>query len=783
MESLQKLEYDKIQEKLASYCHMELSKQKAFSLQPSGKVEEVRNWIAQTTEAVNLLYRCGLPPQIEFADDQYAIQRLEANGVLSLKSILNFTRIFTICRELREYFEKEYIDPVEYPILQPMFSALYTNIGLIERIQKSILDENTVDDNASKTLASIRKKHKNIEQEIKQKLTNMVHSANYAKYVQESLVTIRNERYVIPVKEEYRTQIKGFVHDVSSSGSTVFIEPITVFELNNQMANLKIEETIEIEHIIQELSKLFYPYVEEIKRNIKMLTQLDFIFAKALYAREIDANEPQINTKKVIKLEEARHPLIDKNKVVPITITLGETYKTLVMTGPNTGGKTVTLKTVGLLTCMACSGLHIPAKKTSSIYVFQQIFADIGDEQSIADSLSTFSAHMKNIVNITEKANETSLVLLDELGSGTDPVEGQALAISILEYLHDKGILTIATTHYQELKKYALMAKEFENASVEFEVETLTPTYRLIIGVPGKSNAFDISKKIGLNETIIQKSQSRMDQNDVDFETVIKQIYEDKKQIEQQKAEMEKNLEEVKQLKKTMQGTKEEALKQEKETIENAKLEAKMILRKAQEEANQIIKELNQLRESDSQEKEKTANQLRKNLGQIVKDIVQEETIEEKPAEMIEIEPNTPVFVKSLQQEGVTASHISKDGEVLVQIGSMKLQVPVQNLEMIAPNRHKQNVNIRTQATKTRNVTTEINVIGMTVEEARMVVDKFLDDSHLAKLQTVHIIHGKGTGKLRKGIQEFLQKHPHVKSYRLGTFGEGEMGVTVVELK
>ena len=754
---------------------MELSREKVLALKPSSNSDEVKKIISETTEAVNLIYRCSLPPKIDFQDDKHGIKMLETYGTLSTKSILNFTKILNIANELKKYFNQDFLDKSEYVILSEKIEKLYTNTGIIEKVAKSIVDENTIDDNASKNLATIRKKQKNLEQEIKQKLTNMIHSSNYAKYVQESLITIRNDRYVIPVKEEYRSQIKGFVHDFSSSGSTVFIEPISIFELNNEIANLKVEENIEIENIIKEISKLFYPYIDELKINIEALTSLDFIFAKALYAREVKATEPQINNKKEIILEEARHPLIDPKAVVPITVNLGESYKTLVITGPNTGGKTVTLKTVGLLTCMACSGLHIPAKNTSSIYVFKNIFADIGDDQNIADSLSTFSSHIKNIVNITKNASTNSLVLLDELGSGTDPIEGQALAISILEYLHSKGILTIATTHYQELKKFALLTKDFENASVEFQVETLTPTYRLLIGVPGKSYAFEISKKLGLNESIIENSKKRIDKKDIDFEELVKQIYDDKIQIEREKEEISNELEKVQKLKKDLETKKEEALLKEQEKIENAKIEARNILINAKEEADNIIKELNQLNDN------KKANELRKSLNDKIKETISEK--EELPEEYENIEPNTNVLVKSLNQEGITASHISKDGEVLVQIGSMKLQVKEADLKIIKKEKQKTQVIVNSNISKSKTAVTEINVIGLTVDEALPIIDKFLDDSLLAKISTVHIIHGKGTGKLRKGIHEFLNKHQHIETYRLGIFGEGDVGFTVVNLK
>lgn len=422
MEYLEKLEYNKILEKLASYCHLEASKKEALELKPYIEIHEIRKRLEETTEAVNLIYRSSTPPAIEFEENEEEIKIIKTEGILSLKSIINLTKILKISEILKKYINQDFLNLEEYQNLAPIFNKLYTNKGIIEKVENSVIDEYTLDDKASKQLQNIRKKLKNIEQEIRQKLNSMIHSSNYSKFIQENVITIRNERYVIPVKEEYRSQVKGFIHDVSSSGSTVFIEPIAIFEMNNQISNLKIEESIEIEKIIAELSGLFYPYTLEIEEDIANLKKLDFIFAKARYSKEIKGNEPKINENKQIILEQARHPLIDYEKAVPISLTLGKEYQMLLITGPNTGGKTVTLKTVGLLTCMACSGLHIPAKETSSIGVFKKIFADIGDDQSITASLSTFSAHLKNIVNIVENSDNNTLVLVDELGSGTDPV-------------------------------------------------------------------------------------------------------------------------------------------------------------------------------------------------------------------------------------------------------------------------------------------------------------------------------------------------------------------------
>ena len=506
---LEKLEFNQITKILATFCITDLGKNLALELMPSNNIETVKQYLSETEEAVSLVYKAGIPP-INIIAENYSesIKILESYGSLSAKSLLNLANILKISENLKQYFNKEYISKDSLPILNTIFSALYSNPTICDTIFKSIIDENTISDDASKNLKSIRKKERILTDDIKNKLNNFIHSSKFSKYIQENVITIRNDRYVIPIKEEYRNEIKGFIHDVSSSGSTVFIEPITIFELNNEIASLKAEEVIEIEKILQDLSKLFYPYVNELKNDIEKIAYIDFVFAKAKYSKSLHAITPKINNEKQIILNNAKHPLLEQSTAVPISLTLGKDFQTLLVTGPNTGGKTVTLKTVGLLTCMACSGLNIPADSSSSIYVFENIFADIGDDQSISDSLSTFSSHMKNIVNIIETANENSLVLVDELGSGTDPVEGAALAISILEYLKNLNALTIATTHYQELKKYALTTDGFENASVEFDIDTLSPTYKLLLGVPGKSNAFEISKKLGLNVSIIEKAKN-----------------------------------------------------------------------------------------------------------------------------------------------------------------------------------------------------------------------------------------------------------------------------------
>ena len=780
---LEKLEYNKILNILSTYSVTYLGKTLCLELLPSNDKRQVQNMLKETEEAVNLLYRCNTPPISEIADNTINIKTIESYGTLSIKSILDLSNILNIAENLKKYFYTDFIDNTQFSNLESIFSELYSNSSITEKVSNCIIDENTIDDKASKELENIRKKQRNIEQDIKSKLNTYIHTSTYSKYIQENVVTIRNDRYVIPVKAEYRNQIKGFVHDMSSSGSTLFIEPISIFDLNNDLANLKIEENIEIEKILQNLSKLFYPYAEEIKKDIEYISKLDFIFAKAKYSRDIKGLTPLVNDKKIINLTNAKHPLLDQKQAVPISVELGKNFTTLVITGPNTGGKTVTLKTIGLLTTMACSGLNIPASEKTSIYVFDKIFADIGDDQSISDSLSTFSSHMKNIVDIVNNSTENSLILVDELGSGTDPLEGASLAISILDYFKNNNSLTVATTHYQELKKYALITDGFENASVEFDINTLSPTYHLLIGVPGKSNAFEISKKLGLSENIIKTAMSNLNKNDVDFEELLKNIYDNKSKIESEKLEISKELEKVSNLRKALEKDNSKLLEQEQNIINDAKIKARNILLDAKEEANDIISKMNDLSKSNSE-----LNNLRNELNKSIKNISiasfpKEKSSSKNLLDKKDIKPNTEAFVTTLGQNGIIVSNISKSNEVQVQVGSMKMNINIKYLEK-AQNSNKKNNSTSSynSVSKTRTAKSEINVIGLNVEEAIFVVDKFLDDSYLAKLQTVRIVHGKGTGKLREGIHKFLKANSHVKSFRIGTYGEGEMGVTVVEL-
>ncbi len=750
---LNSLEYDKIIHNLNTYCKTYMGIEKSNNLFPVFEKNKVINLLNLTKEASSLIYRKGNIPLSDIADISLCIKSLESNGILSALALLNIARFLKISREVREYFlSSDDIDLSTYPKLYDLFDLIYTNKNIEEKIFSIILDENTIADNASPKLNSIRRQSKKLEQDIRDKLNNIIHSSSYSKYIMEPIVTIRENRYVIPIKEEYRSQIKGFIHDVSSSGSTVFIEPISVFELNNNITNLKIEEEIEIEKILANLSAMLYGYTENLKSNIDILGDLDLIFAKAKYSIELDGVFPKINDEKYINLISARHPLIDKNIVVPIGISIGHEYSTLVITGPNTGGKTVALKTTGLLLLMAYSGIFIPAKEGSSIYVFDNIYVDIGDEQSIQENLSTFSAHMSNIVEITNNVSSNSLVLLDELGSGTDPIEGANLAISILKYLYDLGVISLATTHYQELKNYCLTTNGFQNASFEFDIDNLKPTYKLLIGIPGKSNAFAISKKLGLNDNILSLANSLMKNDDISIEELMKNIYDNKLKIEKEKEEIEKNSNQIEALRKSLEIENNKQKEKQDRILNDAKNDARKIIESAKEEANAVIKELNNADKINLS----TANNLRNKLNDKLKDVV------------------------------ATSSNNKLNLEALKELNnkfSLKNSTIDSNSNKSSKNTSKSSVAFnKGNNFKAQNISSEINVIGMNVDEATFVIDKYLDDCAITKLSPVRIVHGKGTGKLREGIHKYLKTHPHVKSFRLGTFGEGEMGVTVVEL-
>lgn len=781
---LNKLEYYKILDRLKNYCITTFAKDCFDHLLPSSNQAVLEHWLEQTSEAITLCTKYGSAPICPLLNLLPILKSLESTSSLSPKFLLEIAKVLKVSSDLKNYFyqEEKYSS---YPKLEEFFSSLYTSPSVLSKITDTILDDETISSYASTTLHSIRKKQHILEETIRNKLNSFIHSSNYSKYIQDAIVTIRNDRYVIPVKNEYRNMVKGFIHDISSSGSTVFIEPTIIFELNNDITHLKLEENMEIERILANLSSMLIPFTNELALDYELIGNLDFIFAKAKFSLEYDCIIPIFNTEKVVNLIQARHPFIPKESVVPIDITIGSDFSTLVITGPNTGGKTVTLKTLGLLCCMASSGIPIPAKQNSSVYAFDSIFADIGDEQSIQESLSTFSAHISNIIEILQVSTSNSLVLLDELGSGTDPIEGASLAISILEHFFENRTITLATTHYPEIKNYALIHSGFKNASCEFDIENLRPTYKLLVGIPGKSNAFAISQKLGLPDKIIQRASSLLTQSDVSIEELLKKIYDDKILIEKEKETLQKNSNQIELLRKNLEKQNADLEQKRSILIDKAKTEARNILLTAKEQVNVAMKKVDSA-------SVKELNHIRNELNDSIKNTVcvSPDTSSTTPTASLSVEQvwiGMPVWIKSLNQNGIILSLPNRAKQVQVQIGSAKMSLPLDALAILNPkeaviNKTTSKVSTNTQA-KSKNVDTEINVIGYHVEEAIYVIDKYLDDVALAKLPSVRIVHGKGTGALRNGIHAFLKKHSHVQSYRLGTFGEGEMGVTIVEIK
>ncbi len=783
---LYKLEYNKILEKVCDCCKTYIGKELVSSLLPSSNKDLVKKQLEETNSALTLLIRKGEPSIFNIANIDLWIKHLESYNFLSATALLEVANVLKTSRCLHEYFfsDKDF-DLSGFAILEDLFSMLYYNKSIEDIIFTSIIDENTIADDASKTLSSLRRNKRKLEQEIRDKLSNFTHSSAYSKYLMDSIITIRNDRFVIPVKEEFRNNISGTILDISASGSTVYVEPSIIFELNNKINSIKIEENIEIEKILKNLSLKLLPIANNLKLTLETIGKIDCIFAKAKFSKNIDGICPIINDKKEIYLYGARHPLIDPASVVPIDISLGKDYKSLLITGPNTGGKTVTLKTTGLLCSMACSGILIPTKENSSIYVFDNIFVDIGDEQSIQDSLSTFSSHILNIIDILSMATPNSLILLDELGSGTDPVEGSSLAISILEYFYNLGALTICTTHYPELKKYALVHDGFENASSDFDIENLCPTYKLLIGVPGKSNAFAISKKLGLPEEILNNANKLVKKEDLSIENLLKSIYDDKIAIEKEKEKIIQNSNQIELLKKSLERDNSKLDKEASSIISDAKLKARNILLDAKEEVNEVIKELN-----NKSTNVKTANSIRNKLNSSINELSELDNVKTSNSLTNEnVYIGQEVFYAKLNSNGTILSLPNKSNEVKLQIGSMNMNVKLEDLTSSKSSRVSSNSgynkpsSISFSNNKAQSISSEINVIGLNVDQAIPIIDKYLDDCSMANLEQARIVHGKGTGKLRIGIHNFLKKHPHVKSFRLGTFGEGEMGVTIVYLK
>lgn len=740
---LEKLEYNLIKEKLASFCKTYLGKNKALRLEPDIYPNLVQRNLDETNAILELSNRLGKLPISNIDDLSETLKRIESQSSLTSFGLLQMLDVLMNSRELFAFYNKAKEDNLlSVDILDDYFLELYSNESIEKRIANVILSENEISDNASPTLNKIRKEKKNLEIDIRNRLNDIIHSNTYSKYIQDKVVTIRNGRFVIPVMNEYRSMVKGFIHDLSSSGQTVYIEPTAVFEANNRINELEIDEIREIERILEELSNLLFPIFGFLKQNIELISIIDFLNAKALLSDELDASKPIISD--YIYLKKARHPLIDKNKVVPISLYIGKIdevkadFSTLVITGPNTGGKTVTLKTVGLLVLMAQSGLNITCQEGSTIKVFDNVFADIGDDQSIAESLSTFSSHMTNIAYILNNMTKDSLVLVDELGSGTDPLEGANLAISLLEKFHEIGAFTLATTHYHEIKDFCYVTDGYYNCSLEFDLKTLRPTYNLLMGIPGKSNAFEISRKLGIPQDVILNAKSLLDKPAIDSEQLFKEIYDDRVEIAKEKIQIEKNLNQVTLLRKKLEDENNNKLKIEEEKIENAKIQARQILIDAKDEADKMIRELNKISLSDNNKR-------------------QLENLRTKMNEKINKTEGSKLDFSNLSllnnKYNATQEKTSRKG------------------------------NISLNNTKAMTTSTEINIIGETVADGIEALDKYLDNCKMANLKIVRVVHGKGTGKLRQGVHDYLKKSKYVKSFRIASIGEGDYGVTIVELK
>lgn len=788
--TLRVLEFNKIKELLIDKCESALGKELANKIDPIIELREIDLLQKETEEALSLLIKRGNPPLYGIHSISYEIKRVEIGGVLNPASLIKVSDSLRVSRGLKNYIKETKDDKSPtHPIIEELVDSLRVYKNIEDEINNAIINENEISDNASSTLRNIRRQIASKNDAIRDKLNSIISSQTNKKYLQDSIVTMREGRYVIPVKQENRSSVPGLIHDMSSSGATVFIEPMAVVELNNQLRELEIKEQEEIERILMELSNLVASESEAIGNNEKILKHLDFVFAKGKLALEMNATRPILNDKGFINIKKGRHPLLKVKSVVPIDVYLGRDFNSLVITGPNTGGKTVTLKTVGLFTLMAQAGLHIPADYNSEIAVFNQVFADIGDEQSIEQSLSTFSSHMTNIVNILKNIEYNSLVLFDELGAGTDPTEGAALAMSILDYLLKKDIRTIATTHYSQLKLYALTTERVRNASVEFNVETLSPTYRLLIGIPGKSNAFEISKRLGLPQFIIDSAKDLISKENVEFEDVLQAMEKDRKSIEEDKIEAERLRLEIEQLRKELSSEKDKTKEMREKIIQKAKEEARAILRNAKDEADLVVSEIRTISTEIEKEHNKRLQEaqdlLKENLNKVEsslsKDIFKVKS--NKPPKNLKV--GESVEVLSLNQVGTVSSLPNEKGFLTVQVGIMKVNVHVSTLRRVASqDTEKSTIKAKTIiGSKSKTIKNEIDLRGKNIEEAILDIDKYLDDSYIANLKEVYIIHGKGTGTLRDGVKSYLRGHKHVKSYRSGKYGEGGDGVTVVEIK
>ena len=788
--SLKTLEYEKIIDLLAEEAEASLTKDFIKSIKPSSSFDQVVDWIEETDEAFRLLIKRGNPPLYGVKDIHSEVKRAQMGGSLSPEGLLKIAETLRCAHGLQEYFlDTEENDEDSYPLVKDLVYNLSYFEYIEKDIYKAIISEDEISDDASPKLRTIRIEKKRKAEGIKSKLNSMITSETNKRYLQDSIYTMRDGRYVVPVKREFKAEVPGMVHDMSSSGATLFVEPMAIVELNNQIRELDLEEQREIERILRVLSEKVADKGRELSKNEGTLKKMDFIFAKGKLALRQNASKPLLNADGIINLKKARHPLLDPQSVVPIDIFIGEDFDTLVVTGPNTGGKTVSLKTVGLLTAMAQSGLFIPAGENSQLAVFENIYADIGDEQSIEQSLSTFSSHMVNIVDILDRFEDNSLLLFDELGAGTDPTEGSVLAIAILENLRRKDVRTIATTHYNQLKVYAMTTPGVQNASMEFDIESLSPTFRLLIGIPGKSNAFEISRRLGLGEEIISSAKDLVEAENIQFEDMLGEIEKNKEIIERERQEVEISRAETKRLEEKAQAYKDKTEDMREDLLDQARREAREIIRQAKDEAKLVIDEIKEISknlDSDSARRLGQATEMlrqseRKLNEKIGSDFLKLE--EEKTSKDLKV--GDSVAIPSLRQEGVILTDEDADGKVMVQVGIMKMSLPKSSLVPIQ-GQAKSTSEEKTKkiySAKAKYIKKEIDLRGMNVEDAIFKLDKYLDDAYLSGLKSVEVIHGKGTGALREGLQPYFKKHRHIKKTRYGNLDEGGDGVTIVELK
>ena len=790
--ALKTLEYNKIIDKLTEFAGSALAKEMCRNLQPSTDLYEIQALQKETSDALSRIYQKGAVSFRGVRDIRGSIKRLEIGAIIGINELLSICSLLEVCSKVKAYSRNDR-DPDFEDSLEAMFQALQPLTPVSSEIRRCIASEEELNDDASPALFKIRRSMRQINDKVHAQLQTMVNGSART-YLQDAVVTMRNGRYCIPVKAEHRGQIPGMIHDQSSTGSTLFVEPMAVIKLNNDLRELELKEEKEIEMILATLSARCGEETEALRDDLDLLTKLDFIFARAQLSRSMNGTQPDFNEEGRILIKKGRHPLLDKKKVVPIDIQLGKDFELLIITGPNTGCKTVSLKTVGLFTLMGQAGLHIPAFDHSELSVFHEVFADIGDEQSIEQSLSTFSAHMTNTVSILKEADDRSLVLFDELGAGTDPTEGAALAIAILSNLHRRGSRVMATTHYSELKVFALSTPGVENGCCEFDVETLRPTYRLLIGVPGKSNAFAISQKLGLSQDIIEEAKTHLTKQDEDFEDLLADLEQKRVTIEQERDQINSYKEEIRELKQRLESKQEKLDLSRDKILREANEQARNILQEAKDYADTTIRNFQKYGKAagvSAKDMEKERGKLREKMSTVDKKLSAKNAAPKKSHKQLtakDLHIGDSIKVLSLNLKGTVSTLPDAKGNLFVQMGILHSQVNIRDLEklddtVITGGNFSKTGSGKIKMSKSASVSTEINLLGKTVDEAIMELDKYLDDAYIAHLPSVRIVHGKGTGALRKGVHNYLRRQKHVKSYRLGEFGEGDAGVTIVEFK